>query len=90
MARRDADDHRRLADRDPSESVPEHDPLRAEPAAGPAVEPRKGRQRESSMGLVLERDHATAAPSVGSHPSGEHDHSAQLVPRQLAHGGRDR
>ncbi|HTT45935.1 MAG TPA: hypothetical protein VMH38_08010 [Thermoplasmata archaeon] len=43
MARRDADDHRRLTDRDPSESVPEHDPLRAEPTPGLAVEPSKGR-----------------------------------------------
>jgi len=71
MAARRSDKDRHLADPNPSEAMPEDDPLGAEPKASRPFEGRELLARRGKVGLVVERLHSAPPDPVGSHAAGE-------------------
>jgi len=65
------DQDRHLADLDPADSVPQHDPLGTESLARGPLEGRQLFAGWAEMGLVVEGLHTTAIDPVGSHAAGE-------------------
>ena len=87
MPRGRPDEHRRLADRDSPEAMPQDHALGAEPATGRSLEVPERSEGERAVGLVVERPHSTPGGAVRPDPPGEQYDPAEAGTFKGAHRG---